>query len=187
MIMTSFKGHHIAHFIKRGLAALILALPTVSMAQNAVNIDATGNVTIPGTLTVGSLQTASMTWVKFADNLREAMDKVALDPIGTTTNYEFMMTRNAGMRILHFSSWNSGLRVMTEPYMTGDSSSAGALYRLGGSMWVLNNEYDPQSSSCTSDKVYHRYYYYSSDGVRAIGGNECRSEATVFVRKRAFQ
>lgn len=171
------------------MAALILALPTYATAQNAIDVDASGNVSIPGTLTAGAIQSNSLSWVKFADNLYDAMIKVNADPGAVTTQYEFMINRNNGMRVLHFSSWNGGLRAMTDPYMTGDSVINYPLYRLGGSMWAFNNPEDPPSTQCDVGKVLHRYYFSGDDGflVSKTEGNGCSVELPVYARKRSFK
>ncbi|WP_299620456.1 hypothetical protein [uncultured Tateyamaria sp.] len=167
----------------------VLSLSSPAAAQTALDIDADGNVTIPGTLTAGAITSDSLSWYVFADNLPDAMATVLKDPITFTTQNEFMMQRNSGMRVLYFSGWNSGLRVMTEPYMTGDSLTDGAIYQLGGSMWVTQNDLDPIAQKCPEKTVYHRYYYYTSDGVRPslTDSNGCTTESVVYARKRSFK
>lgn len=215
--------------MKHILCAALFLLATTATAQDAIRIDDSGAVDIPGALSTGALSTGALTsgpidgtaitattidgqtingttiiadtitantvqapnleakidqllegmqWEVFATNLYEAMVKVEADWVNLTTNYEFMMNRNAGQRRLHFSSWNKGMRVTTDSYMTGDK----APFTMGGSMWTRN-----VVENCPSGQVYHRYYYFRDGGVTATSGNRCRAETTVYARKRLFK
>ena len=42
------------------IAALLLAVPTATLAQNAINIDENGDVTIPGKLSAGAVQAVNL-------------------------------------------------------------------------------------------------------------------------------
>jgi len=97
-------------------------------------------------------------WEKFSDNIKD----VLRDPV----KYEYAILRNGThFRKLTESTWNSrGYRVMTEPFMTGDSEK----FYLGGSLWIWDTQ-DPRDDSC----VYHLYYHATNEGIVAKGGNGC--------------
>ncbi|WP_223422670.1 hypothetical protein [Tateyamaria pelophila] len=216
------------------LAAVIMALPTVIFAQQAINIDQDGTVTISGQLKAGSIQadnldqalidlmnevkglksdisalnsklTKNITdgqWFEYAPNVAAAMKKVNDADV---LKFEFGIVRNKGFRELHFSSWNKGLRLMTEPYMTGDGPYGSTVtpYYLGGSLWVsgdaLTREYtgfNVQNATvnyrlakdvCSGSESYHMYYKYKDSEVSPTKGNGCRTEGPVYARKRQFQ
>ena len=109
------------------------------------------------------------TWEKFTNNITDLVKDNAHH------HYDYAVFRNNGFRKLTVSEWNSGWRVMTEPYMTGDTEQT---YRLGGSMWEWENKYDVNVNGERlkpghKEHVYHNYYYYFGDkGVIPSGGNE---------------
>ena len=76
--------------------------------------------------------------------------------------YEYALVRNGSFQPLTASSWNSGWRVMTSPYMTGDS----ARFRLAevcGSGAHETRGTTMESIICT--------IFFEGDGVVATGGN----------------
>ena len=96
-------------------------------------------------------------WEKFSDNIKD----VLRDPY----KYEYAILRNGTyFRKLTASTWNRGYRVMTEPFMTGDSEK----FYLGGSLWIWDTP-DPRDDSC----VYQLYYLATNEGIVAKDGNGC--------------
>lgn len=193
------------HHFKTTLFAVALALATPAQSQDAISIDADGNVSIPGNLTAGNISSANLEqalaelkaqndkilttlqWFEFAPNVGVAFERVTEDR-SLPLKLEFMMARNTGARQLTFSRWNHGLRLTTSPYMTGDVTP----YTLGGSMWVYNTD-DPNSKTCTGGQAYHYYYYIAGAATykdptsppRYINnGNKCSTETTVYARPR---
>lgn len=215
------------------IAALLLAVPTATLAQNAINIDENGDVTIPGKLSAGAVQAVNLDqtladlkaqveglksdiatltqtltqraeaekWFVYAPTVGAAMDKVTDTEV---LKYEFGVVRNKGFRIAHFSDWNRGLRLTTEPYMTGDSPDGTSItaYRLGGSVWINGDawtydgmtissnviiNYQSAKQFCGTSKVYHMYYKYTGGNVVPQAGNGCRDDGPVYARARAFK
>lgn len=194
------------HHFKTTLFAVALALATPAQSQDAISIDADGNVSIPGNLTAGNISSANLEqalaelkaqndkilttlqWFEFAPNVGVAFAQVTADR-SLPLKLEFMMDRNTGARQLTFSTWNNGLRLTTSPYMTEDVTP----YTLGGSMWVYNTT-DPNSKSCTGGQAYHYYYYF--EGAATLKdpdqsprysnyiGNGCSTEKAVYARPR---
>ena len=89
-------------------------------------------------------------WESFSENLKDVIEE--------TNKYEYAVIRNGGFRTLTASEWNGGWRVVTSPHMTGDRD----VFRLGGSMWIWDTR-----DSRDDRGIYHLYYYYGKDGVRA--------------------
>lgn len=215
------------------LAAVIMALPTVIFSEQAINIDQDGTVTISGQLKAGSVQAGNLDqalidlmnevkglksdisalnskltqnitdgqWFEYAPNVAAAMKKVNDADV---LKFEFGIVRNKGFRELHFSSWNKGLRLMTEPYMTGDGPYGGNAtpYYLGGSLWVSGDAltsaysgvtpdfkviYRPAKEVCSGSQSYHYYYKYKDNQVSTTIGNKCRTEGPVYARARQYQ
>ena len=176
-------------FFKPLSLCLILGLAPLggARAQDAIAVAPDGSVSIPGTLTVGTIDNdalnkiaEALTWYVFAPNVYDAFVQVTDNPQLLHDN-EFMINRNRGMRRLHFSSWNGGMRLVTDPYMTGDRSSL-----LGGSVWVYKT-WDPNSETCESGKAFHYYYKYDNGKVANVTGNGCQAETTIYARKYVFR
>jgi hypothetical protein len=113
-------------------------------------------------------------WQKFSENIKEVIQAGDM--------YEYAMFRNGGFRKLTWSTWKSGYRVITEPYMTGDDWRH---YRLGGSLWIWDNQLD----SNDDQGVYHYYYFYDNGTVKSTEGNklteaEQGGEGYIYRRKR---
>lgn len=193
------------NIFKIAIAFLVLTIATSAIAQPAMKIDPDGNVAITGDASVTGTFTAknvqadnlnailadikaqnalileSQTWVLFAPNMRDAMNKVLADNSLTNT-YEFLTNRNVGARGLHFSNWNGGLRAMTDPFLIGDTQP----FSLGGAAWLVGTK-DPDQGTCNDTQVLHRYYQSKSTGIQTIWGNGCRPGPAVYARKRLFQ
>ena len=89
-------------------------------------------------------------WIEYSEDIK--------DVIKDSEKYEYAIIRNGGFRILNWSAWNKGYRVMTDHYMIGDNQP----FRLGGSMWIWDTD-DPRD-----DKgVCHLYYISEQDGIKA--------------------
>ena len=89
-------------------------------------------------------------WKTFSSDIK--------DVTKDSEKYEYAVLRNGGFRTLTASGWNSGYRVMTSPYMTGDSGQ----FTLGGSMWIWDTR------DRRDDKgVLHLYYFYTGNGTIA--------------------
>ena len=204
--LSDFLGNFAVNSILKWLAAsLVLSWPSLGIAQDAVNIDANGNVTIPGDVTAGNIavngtltaqnvqagnldQTlkdlaaqnskilSGLEWVVYADTLGNAMQRIIADPAAETTKYEFMMYRNAGMRQLHFSGWNqSDKRLLA---MTDPYMTGDAApFHMGGSMWVFAQS--GFGHTCPAGQSYHLYYFSSATGFQSGWGNDCTSEGQV--------
>ena len=112
-------------------------------------------------------------WKPYSNNVK--------DVLKDTQKYEYAIMRNGGFRQVSASTWNSGYRVMTEPYMTGDNKR----FTLGGSVWIWNTN-DARDDS----GVYHMYYYATNEGVVATtSGNgltkaDAGGEGEIFRRPR---
>ena len=90
---------------------------------------------------------------RFSKNIKDVTEEGHL--------YEYAILRNRGFRTVTASTWNSGWRVMTSPYMTGDSKP----FMLGGSLWIWDTD------DKRDDKgVYHVYYLYTDKGGTIAGG-----------------
>lgn len=94
------------------------------------------------------------TWEPIGQDIKEAIKDVVL--------YEYALVRNDGFRTLTASTWNEGWRVMTSPYMTGDSGR----FTLGGSMWIWDT-----IDARDDGGLYHLYYFFQDGGVVAKDGN----------------
>lgn len=135
-------------------------------------------------------------WVQETRSFREIIETAARedrDEVPMTEReigrYEFALFRNGGFRVLTFSNWNGGIRVMTDSYIRGDHpdySLNSEHFALGGSFWVF--ETDDESDDCPGeDEVHHYYYEYQADGVRIRSRNGCRVEpGPIFRRDRLF-
>ena len=111
-------------------------------------------------------------WESFSENIK--------DLIKDGDTYEYAVFRNGDFRTVTASGWNSGWRVMTSPYMTGDSGT----FRLGGSAWNWDT-----SDQRDNDGVFHLYYYTSNEGTIARDGNGLTEadeggEGTIYRRPR---
>ena len=111
-------------------------------------------------------------WESFSQNIK--------DVIRDRDTYEYALIRNGYFRTVTASEWNSGWRVMTSPYMTGDSET----FTLGGSAWIWDTK-DPRDK----DGVFHLYYYASNEGIIARSGNGLTKadeggEGTIYRRPR---
>ncbi len=99
--------------------------------------------------------------------------------------YEFAIQRNGDFRRLTFSTWNGGMRVMTDAYWRGDHPiyrDGGQFFALGGSFWVL--ETDDERDPCPDPAhLLHYYYEYQADGVRIRSGNGCVPEGGPLFRR----
>lgn len=146
--------------------ALILALSGAAQAQHAINIDQDGTVTIPGQLTVGSVQAGNLdqTLIDLMNEVKGLKSDIAAlnseiaqeakanewypyaqsikTAIADVTdadilNLEFGIIWKKGFRSASFSQWNSGVMFSSEGFMTGDRITSGQdTYALGGVMWI---------------------------------------------------
>ena len=98
------------------------------------------------------------TWEPFGRDIKEVVNDVV--------KYEYALVRNGGFRTLTATSWTNGWRVMTSPYMTGDSDR----FTLGGSMWIWGTE-----DARDDGRLYHLYYYFRGGEAVATDGNGIRS------------
>ena len=98
------------------------------------------------------------TWEPLGRDIKEVVNDVV--------KYEYALVRNGGFRTLTASEWNRGWRVMTSPYMTGDSER----FTLGGSMWIWDTR-DARDDS----GLYHLYYFFQNGEAVATDGNGSRS------------
>jgi len=117
------------------------------------------------------------TWQKYGENIKVVIESPEI--------YEYAILRNGGFRELHFSTWNGGYRVATEPYITGDQSSIDPKFRMGGSMWIWDT-----LDTLDDNGIYHFYYFSTIDGFVAGSGNgpskaDEGGEGFVYRRPRA--
>ena len=98
-------------------------------------------------------------WEQFSDNIK-AIHGTEEDQL----RYEYAVWRNHGFRTLTISAWNGGWRVMTSPYMTGDTAED---FRVGGSMWIWDTQDERDDGG-----VYHFYYFVADGSIEPSGGNK---------------
>ena len=99
-------------------------------------------------------------WKPFSKNIKDATKE--------SDKYEYAVFRNEGFRTLTASSWNSGRRVITSPYMTGDSDT----FKLGGSLWIWDTKDQRDDNG-----IYHLYYYYTNEGTIATTSGNAQTNA----------
>ena len=108
-------------------------------------------------------------WEQFSDDIMKIVGDEA-----DNFRYEYAVLRNGDFRTLTVSTWNGGWRVMTSPYMTGDSlNDEIQRFRLGGSMWFWGTDDERDD-----DGPYHMYYFADDGSIKPTGmGNERRTAA----------
>lgn len=140
------------------LAAALLFLATAAYSQQAITIDQDGAVTIPGQLTVGSVQAGNLdktlaeimaqnqalaaqiaqqnsdaSWFTFSDTVASGL------PRGTDTNLlnnEFGVMEAKGFRHAQFSKFQNKVMLMTEPFMTETVTNGQTALRMGGTVYL---------------------------------------------------
>jgi len=85
-----------------------------------------------------------------------------------------------------FSSWDGGIRVVTEPYLQGDGTNADPPtggFSLGGAAWFYGTP-GTFDDACTQAGAFkHEYWSFSGTGITITGGNGCGG-GTWYVRLR---
>ncbi|WP_171728153.1 hypothetical protein [Ruegeria sp. HKCCD7318] len=180
---------------KKNLSAIVfvmaIAIPGIVSAQGGGLVKDVENLK------------AAMVWERMDLTLREVVEsfeyRQGADGYyeGVTDadlRYEYAIVRNGGFRVLTFSSWNwtpsneaevkrMGWRIMTEPYLSGDSLSN---LRMVRSVWLYDtHEKLDQECLKTSGHLLHLYLLAPTGAdPQGIGGRGCRKEGPVWRRAR---
>jgi hypothetical protein len=104
-------------------------------------------------------------------------------PTGPSTNIND--GPGATVHRVTFSSWNGGIRVMTEMYLEGDGSAADPPtgFFMGGAAWFFGTP-GTFDDACTQAGAFkHEYFQLSGTGITFVASNGCGG-GTWYVRLR---
>jgi hypothetical protein len=117
-------------------------------------------------------------WKKVATTVLKT-DLDALVKLYPFTQYQWGTVYNSptGYEVVHevtVSSWNGGIRIMTEPYLIGDGTgSIGADMHMGGAAWFFGTS-GPTDDACNAQgKLYHQYFQWDGGKITWIFSNGC--------------
>jgi hypothetical protein len=84
-----------------------------------------------------------------------------------------------------FSSWNGGVRIMTEQYLEGDGAGSDPPtgFWMGGAAWFYGTSATFDDSCTQAGAFKHLYWQLSGTGITMLAGNGCGG-GTWYVRVR---
>lgn len=194
--MPKFANH------KWWLLTALMTVPALAIAAGVPNIFKAGDVIVSAQVNdnfnnlagrVTALEAAPLTpppnpWIKAGDNTSKAVWD-ALVVKYPPTQYEWGVTYNVIAEMPHrvtFSSWNRGIRIVTEPYLEGDGTNAdppiGGFW-MGGSAWFFDTVGTFDDACTVAGSFKHLYWQQSGTGITMLGGNGCNG-GTWYVRLR---
>jgi hypothetical protein len=190
--MRKFSNH------RWWLLTVLLSVPIVALAAGVPNLFKAGDVissaevndnfkNIADRLTALEAAPQASPWLKAGENSSKAawddlLTKYPLD------KYEWGVAYNTVPNDVHrviVSTWNQGIRILTEEYLEGDADNndpPGNLW-IGGAAWFYDTKgtFDDACTSAGSFK--HLYWQRSAAGVTMLPGNGCNG-GTWYVRLR---